>query len=365
LEMLARCGAFDQLDGNRRKVMESIDKLVAYSAASHDDKNSNQHSLFGDSGDDLPPPRLPMPEDWLPVERLSQEHMAFGFYLTGHPLDDYMPALKRQRVMTLDEVSQKAEGRKIAVKMAGTIASVQVRKSAKGNRFAFIALSDPSGHYEVTVFSDTLEKSGDLLTSGENVVLSVEADMEGGQLKLLARGFQPVDTAVADAASVGLRIFLNDAEAVPSVATRLMAKADQRAIKGPVNIVLLHSDLPGEVEITLPKEYAINPQIKGAIKHISGVVMVEEFLGVMAEPTLLKFTVVQEPDRRFDHAAVLHHDAVGDRKGDVLALGRVAPRADDRDFSVVFALDSGDQAISRNRRCARYCTNVQTCIVFP
>ena len=277
LEMLARSGAFDQLDGNRRKVLESLDKLVAYSAACNDAKNSNQSSLFGDSGDDLPPPRLPMPEDWEALERLTQEHTAFGFYLTGHPLDDYMPALKRERVLTLEEVTKKAEGRKVGTKMAGTISSVQIRKSARGNRFAFIALSDPTGHFEVTVFADVLEKSQEILKSGENVVMPIEADMEGGQLKLLARGFQPIDMAVANTASVGLRVFLNDAEAVSSVATRLQASGTERTMKGPVNIVLVHPDLPGEVEITLPDDYAINAKIKGAIKHIGGVMRVEEF----------------------------------------------------------------------------------------
>lgn len=277
LEMLARSGAFDLLDGNRRKCLESLDKLVAYSAACHDDKNSNQSSLFGDSGDDLPPPRLPMPEDWEAVERLSQEHTAFGFYLTGHPLDDYMPALKRERVLTLEEVTRKAEGRRVGTKMAGTISSVQIRKSARGNRFAFVALSDPSGHFEVTVFSDVLESAQEILKSGENVVMPIEADMEGGQLKLLARGFQAIDLAVADTASVGLRVFLNDAEAVPSIAKRLTADNAGRAVKGPVNIVLVHPELPGEVEITLPEDYAINAQIKGAIKHINGVMRLEEF----------------------------------------------------------------------------------------
>jgi len=277
LEMLARSGAFDQLDANRNKVLESLNKLVAFSAAHHEEKNSNQSSLFGDSGEDLPVPRLPMPEDWLPVERLTQEHMAFGFYLTGHPLDDFMPALKRERVLTLEEITHKAQGRRVGAKMAGTISSVQIRKSARGNRFAFVALSDPSGHFEVTVFADTLESAQEILKSGENVVLAVEADMEGGQLKLLARSFVPVDLAIADTASVGLRVFLNDAEAVPSVASRLSPEVQPRTVKGPVNIILVHPDLPGEVEITLPEQYAINPQIKGAIKHIGGVMRVEEF----------------------------------------------------------------------------------------
>ena len=57
LEMLARAGAFDQLDPNRRRVFEALDKLAAYSAAVHDQHASDQVSLFGDSGEDLPEPR--------------------------------------------------------------------------------------------------------------------------------------------------------------------------------------------------------------------------------------------------------------------------------------------------------------------
>ena len=108
LEMLARAGAFDQLDRNRRRVFESLDALVAYSAAVHEQKGSAQVSLFGEAGDDLPEPRLSPVPDWLPAERLSEEFKAIGFYLSGHPLDDYMPALKRRDVMTLDDVEERA-----------------------------------------------------------------------------------------------------------------------------------------------------------------------------------------------------------------------------------------------------------------
>ena len=44
----------------------------------------------------MPEPRLPCRDDWLPVERLAQEHQAIGFYLSGHPLDDYMSAAEAQ-----------------------------------------------------------------------------------------------------------------------------------------------------------------------------------------------------------------------------------------------------------------------------
>jgi len=279
MEMLARSGGFDLLDANRHKCLQSVEALVAYSAATHADKNSAQGGLFGDSGEDLPAPRLPMPEDWLPTERLAEEHRAIGFYLSGHPLDDYLGPLKRKNILTLAELNQKVKNGTCMVKLAGTVTAKQERKSARGTRFAFAQLSDPTGLYEVTIFSDTLEKYRDLLVPGENVVLSVEANLEAEQLKLLARGVQTVDRAVEDAAAMGLRVFLNNAEAISSVKTRLEAatKNAGRRGRGPVHLVLSHPDLPGEVEVALKQEYTLNPQIKGAIKHVPGVQLVEEF----------------------------------------------------------------------------------------
>ncbi|MCA0929195.1 DNA polymerase III subunit alpha [Ruegeria profundi] len=278
LEMLARAGAFDELDKNRRRVFESLDPLVQYSAAIHDQKNSNQVSLFGEAGDDLPEPRLSPTADWLPAERLSEEFKAIGFYLSGHPLDDYMPALKRKQVMTLDDVTEKARSGPFIAKMAGVVAGRQERKSAKGNRFAFAQLSDPTGAYEVTLFSETLEKSREFLETGAQVVLSAEATMESDQLKLLARSVGPADSVVAEAGATGLRIFVDVPEVLPTVAKVLedAAGAAKRAAKGPIHICLLDPGLPGDVEMDLGQDFPINPQIKGAIKSLDGVSLVEE-----------------------------------------------------------------------------------------
>ncbi|MFT7391036.1 MAG: DNA polymerase-3 subunit alpha [Paracoccaceae bacterium] len=280
LEMLARAGAFDLIDRNRRRVFQSLDKLVAYSAACHDQASSNQVSLFGDAGDDLPPPRMEAVDDWLPTERLTEEHGAVGFYLTGHPLDDYAGPLKRQRVLTYTEVCAKAGVAPIAVKIAGTVIARQERKSAKGNRFAFISLSDQTGMYETMCFSEPLNQYRDLLEPGTNVVLTVEATSEGGdQCKMLLRAAQSVDAAVADAAAMGLKIYISDPAALPSIRARLedSKKGARGRGRGPVNLVLMAPDLPCEVELALPGEYPMTPQIAGAIKAASGVVMVEEF----------------------------------------------------------------------------------------
>ncbi|KPA23709.1 DNA polymerase III subunit alpha [Shimia sp. SK013] len=279
LEMLARSGAFDQLDNNRRRVMESLDGLVNYSAAIHEQKTSDQVSLFGEAGDDLPEPRLSPVGDWLAAEKLDEEARAIGFFLSGHPLEDYMPALKRKQVLTLDELTDKARGGACVAKLAGRVSGRQERKSAKGNRFAFAQLSDPTGAYEVTIFSDTLEKCREYLETGSKVVVTVKAEMESDQLKLLAQSMTPVDTIVADAGNSGLKIYLDDSSAVVPVANILQGakEASPKAPKGPVVFCLSNMELPGEVEIDTGAGFPVNPQIKGALKAIDGVMAVEEF----------------------------------------------------------------------------------------
>jgi DNA polymerase-3 subunit alpha len=277
LEMLARAGAFDTLDRNRARVFASLDALTAYSAAIHDAAASNQVSLFGEAGEDLPEPRLPNPDDWLPAERLAGEHSGIGFYLSGHPLDDYLPALKRKGVQTLAEVEQKVQGGPFVAKMAGAVSSRQERKSQKGNRFAFVSLSDPTGLYEVTMFSDVLEATRQHLETGMNILLQVEATLEADQLKLLCRGVQPIDAAVAQEAT-GLRVFVEGETGIASVRSLLtrMAEDAARAARGPIHLCLMHPDLPGEVEMLLGDQFPVSPQIKGALRSMEGVITVEE-----------------------------------------------------------------------------------------
>ena len=273
LEMLARAGAFDALDRNRARVFDALDALSAYSAATFEAKGSSQVSLFGEAGADLPEPRIASRDDWLPVERLGEEHQAIGFYLSGHPLDDYQSALRRRDVKTLAQITAMAAGGPLVAKIAGSVANRKERKSAKGNRFAFVGLSDPTGLYEVTVFSDVLEASRNLLEPGQNVVLMVKAELEGETLKLLANSVQAIDAVADQAGSADLRIHLDRAEAAASVAA-LFGRVERGRAKGRVTLTVPFEGK--EVDVGLPGEYPVTPQIKGAIRAIMGVVLVEE-----------------------------------------------------------------------------------------
>jgi DNA polymerase-3 subunit alpha len=278
LEMLAQAGAFDVLDTNRHRVFKSLDALVAYSAAIHDQKVSRQVSLFGEGGDDLPEPLLASVSDWLPAERLSREFSAIGFYVTGHPLDDYKSAFKINEILTLEEVERKVLRGPHLVKIAGVVVGRQERKSARGNRFAFVQLSDFTGNFEVTLFSDVLERSRNNLDSGTRIILTVEASLEEGQLKLLCRSIANIDDAISTDGSHGIKIFVEDKKVLPSILSVLGQASENKKIvcKGPIHLCLIGSSLPGEVEMDTGLTCDTSPQIRGAIKSLDGVLDVQE-----------------------------------------------------------------------------------------
>ncbi|MEL6278587.1 MAG: DNA polymerase III subunit alpha [Pseudomonadota bacterium] len=288
LENLARSGAFDRLEPNRRRVFDSVETLVAYSSTVHQEAASNQSSLFGEAGVDTPPPRLASSADWPPLERLSEEQAAIGFFLSGHPLDDYQQALKRKRIMSFAEL-RGAVGGGLTTRIAAVVSGRQERKSAKGNRFAFVQLSDPTGVFEAVCFSDVLLASREMLEAGTAVVLTVDAEKDGEEVKLRIQGVQPIDEAVAGTEARDLRIYLGDDEGLSLVRATLETITGRdlseraAALDGPpprgqgrIVLVLNPPGLNCECDMPLPGYFPVSPQVRGALKALPPVRHVEE-----------------------------------------------------------------------------------------
>ncbi|MDE0590328.1 DNA polymerase III subunit alpha [Halocynthiibacter sp. C4] len=280
LEMLARAGAFDQIDPNRRRVFESLDNLVAYSAAVHEQRASSQVSLFGEAGDDLPEPRLSTAADWNTDDRLSEESKAIGFYLSGHPLDDFMAPLKRKGVKSLEEARQEAERKGAAIIKVGVIVSgLQQRKSGRGTQFFRMNISDPTLQVSgMAMFPKDFEQARKVFEETSRVVMTLEAKFEDGQFDPIARSIAPMEGIVAEAGSMGLKVYIENTDGADSVASVLeQARSDKSNRSfGPITFCLMDPSLPGEVEIDLPQEYPVSPQIKSALKSLEGVMTVEE-----------------------------------------------------------------------------------------
>ncbi|MBW7056872.1 DNA polymerase III subunit alpha [Paracoccus bogoriensis] len=277
LEMLARAGAFDVLDENRARVMKSLDGLVAWSAAVQEQAASSQTSLFG-AGEDLPPPRAPLAQVWLPTEKLGEEHKAIGFYLSGHPLDDYQTALKRKKVQTLSELLREAETGPMVAFIAGTVAARMERKSAKGTAYAFVSLSDPTGLYEVTCFSDLLSAARDKLEPGQNVVLQVKVEPSGDQVKMLANSVSLLDDFVADAGAGCLAVEIQGADTIPRLAEVLRRVTTEIAApsraRGPIRLRLRHADEIIEIEVA--NDAPLTTPARQALRAVPGVLEVIE-----------------------------------------------------------------------------------------
>jgi len=249
--------------------------------------------MFGNALD-APTIILPQVEPWLPAERLRREYDAIGFFLSGHPLDDYATVLKRLRVQSWAEFSRAVKTGATAGKVAATVVSRMERRTKTGNKMGIIGLSDPTGHFEAVLFSEGLAQYRDLLEPGGAVLLQLGAELQGEDVRARVLHAEPLDDAAAKTQR-GLRIFLRDTKPLESIARRLAggeggpanggqangnhAKASAPTPRsngeGEVSLVMM-LDLEVEVEMKLPGRFKVSPQIAGAIKAVSGVVDVQQ-----------------------------------------------------------------------------------------
>ena len=270
LESMAKAGVFDELNPNRAQIIEGIEAILNTASRTSSEAEVGQGDMFG-AGDavaeDLP---LPVIDAWLPMDRLSHEFDAVGFYLSGHPLDEYVQPLAKLGVETWTSFHDKAlkKGASSA-KLAGTVTHRQERRSKSGNRFAFVGFSDPTGQFEAICFSDTLAAYRDLLEPGTAVIIRVEADVEAEEVRLRLNGVEVLDKAAANV-SQGLRIFVNEAGPLQSIAKRLTNGG-----RAPVQLVMQLPDRT-DVTIALGNKFTVTPQIKAAIKAVNGVLDVHD-----------------------------------------------------------------------------------------
>src|SRR6202140_1742266 len=289
IESLAAAGAFDALDSNRARVFAGAEAILSACQRSHEAASMGQNDMFGGAAD-APTIMLPQVEPWLPAERLRREYDAIGFFLSGHPLDDYSNVLKRLRVQSWAEFSRAVKTGATAGKVAATVVSRMERRTKTGNKMGIMGLSDPTGHFEAVLFSEGLAQYRDVLEPGAAVLLQLGAELQGEDVRARVLHAEPLDAAAAKTQK-GLRIFVRDTRSLESIAKRLqMPEAGQGSpARGPqpkpaptapgggdgdVSLVMM-LDLETEVEMKLPGRFRVSPQIAGAIKAVSGVVDVQ------------------------------------------------------------------------------------------
>ncbi|EDP63777.1 DNA polymerase III, alpha subunit [alpha proteobacterium BAL199] len=273
LENLVKAGAFDGLHPNRAELFESLETVVRHVSAAASERGSSQVNLFAvDGGREPTRLRLKDRPDWPPMERLKEEFDALGFYLSAHPLDAYAESLGRLSVVPSDRAfaETRAKGGSTRLTLAGIVVGKQIRTSKSGNRFAFVQLTDRTGVFEVTLFSEVLASCRELLDAGIPLLVKADARIEDDAMRLLASRMEPLDKAVEQTAA-GLEIHVRDTRALEPLRSLI---AQEGRGRGRIRVVVPTGE--GDVGIVLPEAYKVSSQLRGAVKAIPGIDFVRE-----------------------------------------------------------------------------------------
>ena len=267
IENMIKTGAFDSLNPDRAQLFSGLDSIMAFANKSQNDKEVGMIDMFAAMGDDQSTAeKLPLPKvkAWTNIELLEFEKKAAGFYISGHPLDDYATLLKQMKIITWEQFTKNVlAGGKKSAKLAATITAKQEKRSKKGNKFAFIGLSDSSAQYEAVMFGDVLEKYEEHLAVGTLVIVGIGADVDGDQIRPRVNSVEPLEKQASKSLQTSVKIYLEGKETIDFVKQQL-----EKGGKGEISLVVTSEDKQFEVEILLKDQYIISSERIAAIKSL-------------------------------------------------------------------------------------------------
>ncbi|MDC1151014.1 DNA polymerase III subunit alpha [Pelagibacteraceae bacterium] len=173
LEGLVKAGVFDEFDKDRNKIVNSIPKIIQQIKNINDDKENHQTSLFeGQDSSDKEFEFLPV-ETWTKKNLLTEEFKALGFYLSDHPLNEYEEVFNQLKIISYNQFYNNNNNEGL---VAGTIMSIQEKKSAKGTPYGIIKFSDKTGDFELFLFAEILISNREKLKESESFILTLQKD---------------------------------------------------------------------------------------------------------------------------------------------------------------------------------------------
>jgi DNA polymerase-3 subunit alpha len=251
VEALVRAGAFDSIDRRRSSLFASVG--IALDAGERAVATASQVSLFGEEAAD-PIAATIFAREWTDAERLTQEKLALGFYLSGHPFAAYageLAPIVRTSLATLQPKNER-------VLVAGIVTSLRIQASRRG-KMAFVTLDDGKGRAEVLVYNETFDTARPLLREDQLVIMEIRVTQritEDGE----AQGLRVIAESVFDLAAIrkrfakGIRIACNGNASADRLAEILQPF---RPGTTPVTVRYVNERIGGELE--LPEAWRVIP----------------------------------------------------------------------------------------------------------
>ena len=181
LEGLVKAGAFDNLNSNRQSLFNSIPNFITKSKNIFENKTVNQIDLFGES-ETQDNEIITNINDWNFEERLSKEFEAVGFFVSDHPLNQYKDIFDDYNIMNYQDFNNNDDLKDTNI--AATLLKVQERKTAKGNSYAVLKLTDLASVFELFIFSDILDLNREILKEGSSLILKLVKSVSNDENRL-------------------------------------------------------------------------------------------------------------------------------------------------------------------------------------
>lgn len=269
IESLIRAGAMDCLGQDRAILLATVD--FAMEAAEQAEAAANQVSLFGDDNDMIPPPEYVKAEPWTDKQRLTEEKLALGFYLSGHLFDAYAPEVRQFIKTTLEKLEPSRDVRLIA----GIISGLRTQMTQRG-KIMIVTLDDGTATADVTVYSELLEEYKNLLKEDEflAVVGKVSEDRFSGGLRITAEKVMDIGRARTQF-SQGLRLSLDATTDTKKLADLLKPHLNDNGCP----VVVRYQNADASAELYLSDQWRVNPD--DLLRHKLGLWLAPDKVVVM------------------------------------------------------------------------------------
>ncbi len=266
LESMAMAGAFDCFsDLHRRQYlytapgeMNLLEKAARYAATLQYEEQAAQVSLFGGpQGLEIPLPRVEDCEPYSEIEKLRIEKEVTGFYISGHPLDQYRLEIDNFCTCTVDKVNN-YRNQEIAV--AGIVTKSLERQMRNGKPFGLITIEDFQTSLDMALFGEDYLSNRHRLSIGEFVYVKGRVEerynrpdvweLQPSQVQLLSE--------LREKMTRGIRITLPAARLDAALIHRLEELT--HAFPGTCTLKVCLQDEPENIAVELlSRRYKINP----------------------------------------------------------------------------------------------------------
>lgn len=194
VEALAKAGALDEIEPNRRVAFERAEAAIAGAAGIHRDALRGQTSLFGDLAELTSSPRADVAtEDWPLEQRLAFEKEVLGGYLSGHPIQQYAALLAPFDLPAIASLRACRDG--AMVRAGGFMRNIEMRFNKEKRPFLRCVFEDAADSAEILVTAGDFDRMRGDLVEGSVALVAGQLDLRGDRPVIRAHEIVAVGAA--------------------------------------------------------------------------------------------------------------------------------------------------------------------------